>query len=155
MRPSEVRQRILEEHERLRDSIHIVRNLAREAAQGDRSRVPILRRRVVGLDTELRTHLDLEDRHLVPVVLECLGEEAAAVLSREHAEQRALLECVLRRLRDERRDPLPLARELQAFSELLLEDMTREEDELIANTDLWDGLSDDATSVSRLLLNQP
>ena len=155
MRPSEVRQRILEEHERLRDSIHIVRNLAREVAQGNRSRVPILQRRVVGLDTELRTHLDLEDRHLVPVVRECLGEEAAAVLSREHAEQRSLLECVLRRSRDERRDPLPLARELQAFSELLLEDMAREEDELIANTDLWDGLSDDAASVSRLLLDQP
>ena len=33
--------------------------------------------------------------------------------------------------------------------------MTREEDELIANTDLWDGLSDDAASVSRLLLDQP
>jgi hypothetical protein len=109
---------------------------------------------VVGLDTELRTHLDLEDRHLVPVVLECLGEEAAAVLSREHAEQRALLECVLRRSRDERRHPLALARELQAFSELLLEDMAREDDELLANADLWDDLSDDAASVSSLLLDQ-
>ena len=152
MRPSEVRQRILEEHERLRDSIYIVRNLAREVARGDLSRVPILQTYAVGLDSELRTHLDLEDRHLVPVVLECLGEEAAADLSREHAEQRALLECVLRRLRDERRPPLLLARELQTLSELLLEDMAREEEEMLANADLWDGLSDDVSAVSEMLL---
>ena len=155
MRPSEVRQRILEEHERLRDSIYIVRNLAREVARGDPSRVPILQKYAVGLDSELRTHLDLEDRHLVPVVLECLGEQAAAELSREHAEQRALLECVLRRLRDERRPPLLLARELQTLSELLLEDMAREEEELLANADLWDDLSDDVASVSGTLLEAP
>ncbi len=91
MKPSEVRQRILEDHEKLRDSIYIVRNLAREAARGDSSRVTILEKLAVGLGSELRTHLDLEDRHLVPVVLECLGERAAAELSREHGEQRALL----------------------------------------------------------------
>ncbi len=152
MRPSEVRQRILKEHERLRDSIYIVRNLAREAAQGDSSRVSILVKRAVGLGSELRTHLDLEDRHLVPVVLECLGDEAAADLSREHAEQRALLEYILRRLRDERRTPLLLAREPQTLSELLLEDMAREEKELLANADLWDDLSDDVASVSKTLL---
>jgi hypothetical protein len=61
---------------------------------------------------------------------------------------------MLRRLRDERRPPLPLARELQAFSELLLEDMAREEEELLANADLWDDLSDDVASVSELLLEQ-
>ena len=60
-------------------------------------------RLAVTIGSELRTHLDLEDRHLVPVVLECLGERAAADLSREHAEQRALLECVLGRLRCEAR----------------------------------------------------
>ncbi len=152
MKPSEVRQRILEEHEKLRDSIYIVRNLAREAARGDSSRVPTLEKRAVGLGSELATHLDLEDRHLVPVVLECLGEEAAANLSREHAEQRALLEYILRRLRDERRPPLLLARELQTLSELLLEDMAREEEELLANANLWDDLSDDLASVSETLL---
>jgi hemerythrin-like domain-containing protein len=155
MKPTEVRQRILDEHERLRDSIYIVRNLAREAARGDSSRVPMLQKRAVGLDAELRTHLDLEDRHLVPVVLECLGEQAAAELSREHAEQRALLECVLRRLRDDRRPPLLLARELQTLSELLLEDMAREEEELLANANLWDDLSDDVASVSETLLEWP
>ncbi len=152
MRPSEVRQRILEDHERLRDLIYFVRNLAREVARGDLSRVPILQKYAVGLDSELRTHLDLEDRHLVPVVLECLGEQAAAELSREHAEQRALLECVLKRWRDERRPPLPLARELQALSELLLEDMAREEEELLANVNLWDDLSEDAAAASETLL---
>ncbi len=152
MRPSEVRQRILEEHERLRDSIYIVRNLAREAARGDSSRVSILVKRAVGLGSELRTHLDLEDCHLLPVMLECLGEQAAAVLSREHAEQRALLGCVLGRLRDERRPPSLLARELQTLSELLLEDMVREEEELLENANLWDDLSDDVASVSKTLL---
>ena len=154
MRPSEVRQRILEEHERLRDSIYTVRNLARETAGGDSSRVPILKKRAVGLSSELSTHLDLEDRHLVPVVLECLGEQAAADLSREHAEQRALLECVLERLRDERRPSLLLARELETLSELLLEDMAREERELLANADLWDDLSDDVATVSATLLEE-
>ncbi len=102
MKPSEVRQRILDEHEKLRDSIYIVRNLAREVALGDWSRVPILEKLAVGLGNELRTHLDVVDRHLVPVVLVGLGERAAADLSREHAEQRALLEFILGRLRDER-----------------------------------------------------
>ena len=151
MRPSEVRQRILEDHERLRDSIYIVRNLALEEAGGDSSRVPILEKLAVALGSELRTHLDLEDRHLVPVVLECLGERAAADLSREHAEQRALLGCVLGRLRREVRPASLLASELQALSELLLEDMAREEEELLANANLWDDLSDDVVSLSETL----
>ena len=74
MKPSEARQRILEEHEKLRDSIYIFCNLVQEAAQGDSSRVPVLEKLAVGLRSELPTHLDLEVRHLVPVVFECLGE---------------------------------------------------------------------------------
>ncbi len=152
MKPSEVRQRILEDHEKLRDSIYIVRNLALEEAGGDSSRVPILEKLAVALGSELRTHLDLEDRHLVPVVLECLGERAAADLSREHAEQRALLECVLGRLRCEARLASVTASELRTLSELLLEDMAREEEELLANANLWDDLSDDVVSTSEALL---
>ena len=155
MKPSAVRERILEEHEKLRDSIYIVRNLAREAALGDSNRVPILEKLAVGLGNELRTHLDLEDRHLVPVVLECLGERVAKDLSREHAEQRALLECVLGRLRCEQRPAAQWAGELQTLSELLLEDMAREEEEVLANANLWDDLSDDVVSLSEAPLELP
>lgn len=146
MKPSEVRQRFIEDHQGLRISLLVLRDLAGEP-RDDLAWVTDLQKHAVELDRELRTHLDLEERHLVPVVLECLGEQAAADLSREHAEQRALLGCLLGRLREER-PPSLLAHELHTLAELLLDDMAREEEELLSNASLWDDLSDGVASES-------
>lgn len=143
MKPCEVRQRILQEHEKLRSLLQLVSDLARGVSEGEQGIAPALESQARGLDHELRTHLDLEDRHLLPVVLECLGEEAARDLSREHAEQRALLEYVLVRLDDDARSAVLVARDLENLAELLLDDMRGEEEALLANPDLWDDLRED------------
>ncbi len=59
---------------------------------------------------------------------------------------------MLGRLRCEARPASVLASELQTLSELLLEDMAREEEELLANANLWDDLSEDVAAASETLL---
>ena len=110
MKPCEVRARILEEHETLRSLLRLVSDLARSVKDGGEGRVPALESQARKLNHELAAHLDLEDRQLLPVVLECLGEEAASDLSNDHAEQRALLQYVLARLDDTARPAVLLQR---------------------------------------------
>lgn len=138
MKPANVRLKILEDHERLRDLLSDLEEVAQEVAAGDWDRVPALRACALDIDNALRRHLALEDRQLVPLVRDGLGEDAHEALDQEHAEQRALLEYVLSRLQDERRPALLLARELLTLGEVLLEDMLGEEQSLLSNPGLWE-----------------
>lgn len=138
MKPANVRLRILEDHEQLRDLLSGLEEVAHEVAAGDWDRVPELRTSALVIDDALRRHLALEDRRLAPLVRAGLGEDAREALDQEHAEQRALLEYVLSRLQDERRPALLLARELLTLGEVLLEDMLGEEQSLLSNPDLWE-----------------
>ena len=64
------------------------------------------------------------------------GADRAATPCREHAEQRALLEYVLERLRDLQRPSVVLGRELRNFAELLRDEMEYEESTVLPYLEL-------------------
>ena len=138
MASPEVRRRILEDHAELRVVSAAVGAMAERVAKGDATAVGELRRRGRELHERLCSHLDLEDRLLVPAVRKAGtgGLHCAEGLSREHSEQRALLEYVLERLDDLTRPSVLLCRELLNFAELLADDMEYEESAVLPYLDL-------------------
>ena len=132
MDPLDVRDRVLHDHENLRTRLAMVEALTQRASEGEVYALDQLRDRGDELCRKLRRHLDLEDLHLVPLVLKRHGREAAGQLAAEHREQRLLFDFILSRLRDARRPTQLICREMQAFIDLLRDDMDLEEQELLA-----------------------
>jgi hemerythrin-like domain-containing protein len=138
MASPEVRRRVLKDHAELRAVSAAVEVLAEQVAKGDAGSMGALRLRGRELHERLCEHLELEDRLLVPAIREAGsdGLECAESLSREHSEQRALLEYVLERLNDLTRPSAVLGRELLNFAELLADDMEYEESAVLPYLDL-------------------
>ena len=137
MRPDEVRERIRADHEELRGLLSRVGECAHRAASGRADAVADLRAQGLRLSRCFTDHLDLEDAHLVPLLREGRGNDAADRLADEHREQRLLMEFLLGRMRDAARPAVLLVRELETLVELLREDMSHEEKELVDADDLW------------------
>jgi hemerythrin-like domain-containing protein len=131
MHPAELRERVLDDHENLRIRLAMIESLSQRADEGEVDALDQLRDRGDELCRKLGRHLDLEDLHLVPLILETRGREAARQLADEHREQRLLFDFVLARLRDARRPTRLVCREIQAFIDLLRDDMDMEEQELL------------------------
>jgi len=128
MRPSEVRERVLADHEELRGRLERLERLALAAAAGsDDARA--LRGEAESFLDRLAIHMGWEDLHLVPVLREAdsWGEVRIERFGREHREQRELLEYVLRELHDERRPEPVVARRVLDLVALLRADMDEEE----------------------------
>jgi iron-sulfur cluster repair protein YtfE (RIC family) len=91
VKPSEVRARILQDHERLRLALAEVDALVVSVGEGRPAAV--LRDRTRALLAGLEAHLALEDEILFPAVeaMDAWGPVRAARMQAEHAEQRALL----------------------------------------------------------------
>jgi hypothetical protein len=128
MRNSEIRQTILDDHAALRGLFASLRDLLRSEG-GGAGREPAVRSLGAALRERFLTHLDLEDRYLVPALREvdAWGEERANRVSKEHAEQRARLDRLLTHLQDPARPMAELIEELEVLLRDLLEDMTHEE----------------------------
>ena len=130
MQPSEVRRRILEDHERLRRELERVEDLARELVEG----MPIsaLKAEAEGLVKRLLAHMQWEEAHLLPALREAdaWGAERAERLVHDHREQRDLLAFVLGRLRHTTPAAI-VARDLVHLADLLREDMQGEENDLL------------------------
>lgn len=133
MRPSEVRRRILSEHEQLRLLIAEVDALAERVHSGDVEQASRLREQGCELHRQLCLHLDLEDAILVRALREvdAWGEARAEELATEHRDQRELLAYLVQRLEDTTRPPTLLVQDLLHFTALLRDDMTREEREVL------------------------
>ena len=134
MRPSEVREHVLYEHETIRAMLEILENRARQvAAKGSGPLVGPLRLEGETLLETLLTHMRWEDRFLRPALLEAdaWGEERAALLDRDHKEQREMLAFVLGMVRDLSRPRDVIARNLLDLVRLLNEDMEDEEQVLL------------------------
>jgi hemerythrin-like domain-containing protein len=129
MKLSEVRERILADHEVLRRRLAALEEQARRVASGAADAAPWLRAEGEALLALLREHLSWEDRHLAPALRAAgtRGTEHVRALAHEHAEQRELLDDALARLRDGGRPLLLVARNLLDLAALLREDMDREE----------------------------
>jgi hypothetical protein len=133
MQPSQIRRRILEDHEVIRGILLSVEHLSHEVSEGKVRHVGPLRLEGEALLLRLNEHMGWEDRHLRPVLLDTpgWGEERAKRLDRDHREQRELLEYSLGAVQDQSRPPLVLARQLIELVKLLREDMADEENLLV------------------------
>jgi iron-sulfur cluster repair protein YtfE (RIC family) len=129
MQPSEVRDRVLHDHEGLRKQIHEVESLAREVSRGEQPQLGPLRDAAERLLSTLLRHMDWEDRELVPALADsdAWGPERARRLSEEHVEQREFLAGVIEDLQDQQRPPVSLAASMSDLARTLLADMEEEE----------------------------
>lgn len=145
MRPSEVRQTILEDHEALRRSFRKLRDLLHAEGGDGPERDAHVRELGAALRQRFLRHLDLEDRFLVPALrgIDAWGPERAERVSREHAEQRERLERLLADLRDPARPVEALVAELDELVRDLLIDMEHEERAVLSE----DLLRDDVISI--------
>jgi hemerythrin-like domain-containing protein len=129
---NEVRERVLLDHDALREVLTRVEDLATQVASGE-PLADALRSEGRALHETLCDHVDWEDENLAPVLRAAgpRGEERADQLAREHREQRELLDYTLERLRDESRPAVVLARDLLGLVTLLREDMVDEERDML------------------------
>jgi iron-sulfur cluster repair protein YtfE (RIC family) len=127
MRPSDVRRRVLSDHEELRGRLDLLERLAEAVRQGGET--ARLRAEAESLLDRLAIHMSWEDLYLVPVLREAdaWGEVRTARFADEHREQRELLEYVLRSLHDQSRPGPVVASNVLDFVALLRADMVDEE----------------------------
>ena len=132
----EAQDEILREHAELRRMIAEVDDVLERFSRGEREATAALRSSAGALYTRFIAHLVLEDRVLVPSLLDRFGPPAAEPLVRDHAEQRALLGYLIRRLSPRAAPTQLVANDLRQFLALLREDMEDEERmlaEILAN----------------------
>ena len=131
MRPSEVRARVLEDHEGLRADLDRLEGLAQRVRRDDCSErdVDALRSDAQTLLDKLRVHMQWEDRYLLPALrsADAWGEERAKRLVDDHREQRALLDFILERLLDDGRPDELVFSDVFGLIAFLRLDMAEEE----------------------------
>lgn len=149
MERREIHGRILSEHRALRALVSDIDGLVEHFEGGDPSSVERLRDGARDLYLRFEAHLSFEDVALLPALHRTRGAAEAEALVREHAEQRELLDFLLRRLALPGRPETLLARELQQFGALLREDM-QEEERRLASGAAADGSAGLAPIVARL-----
>ena len=145
MRPSEIRERILHDHETIRAMLVSVESVSLQVIDGESRLVGPLRFEAETLLERLLTHMDWEDQYLRPALLEAdaWGQQRALHLDRDHREQREMLEYALASIEDQSRPPLVISRQVLDLVRLLRKDMNDEE-ELLVNDRV---LRDDVVSV--------
>lgn len=133
MNPAQVRQRILEEHARLRAMLAELVPMAERFERGDGAIADALQEQAMALYESFAAHLLHEENTLEPALRArgTEGQRLAERLAHEHREQRELLAYLVARLRDQPRPTLLVAREIVHFAEYLRLDMAHEESTLL------------------------
>jgi hypothetical protein len=128
MQPSELRERVLEDHARLRRDLAELERLA-SCVREQPGRLEELRRNAEALLMQLQTHMRWEESHLVPALrdTDAWGRERAERLIDEHGEQREVIDLVVEQLWDGKRSAVLVGRDVVRLIGLLLEDMAAEE----------------------------
>ena len=129
MQPSEVRDRILRDHDELRRKLYAIERLAKEVGHDERRHVGPLRTSAERLLADLREHMRWEDRYLAPALedSDAWGPERAEQLAEDHREQRNYLAGVIAELQDQVRPAAVLATHLLELVRRVLRDMEEEE----------------------------
>lgn len=146
LKPSEVRERILEEHDQLRRLLIDLDALAAAVLDGKAGLGARLRDKATEIYEVLRAHIDLEDRILAPALRETpgFGELRERRLLEHHAEQRKAFESAIAELRVGPPSPESLARRVREMVADVRMDMAHEDKDLL-NPEL---LKDDPINVS-------
>ena len=132
MRPSEVRERVLADHERLRADFERIEALARAARDGALERFSDLRVAGDALLARLLAHMRWEESYLLPALRDSdsWGAERATRLIKDHRDQRELFRFFHSRLGEIDSWPV-LAQRLSDLIALLRDDMAEEERDLL------------------------
>ena len=129
MQPSEVRRRILDDHEKLRAMLTQLEATAAQVLTGEAQLLGSLRTEGTALLSTLREHMHWEDVYLRPALLaaDAWGRERAERLDHDHEEQRELLGWAVESVEDQSRPAPVIARTMLDLVRLVREDMTDEE----------------------------
>ena len=127
--PSAVRGRILSDHAVLRGMLDRIEVLARSVLQGKDGPGDELRQQASALQASLRAHLELEERILVPTLLEAdaWGPQRVERFHVEHARQREIMDALWFAYPLCERPMLEVALVVWGFARLLRGDMASEE----------------------------
>jgi iron-sulfur cluster repair protein YtfE (RIC family) len=133
MRASEVRHRILSDHDQLRCDFERVEVLASEVLRRPDARLPELRAVGEAMLQRLAAHMRWEESYLFGALrdADAWGAERAARLVRDHRSQRELLRVVRERLCDGSHPAALLVAELRRLVVLLRADLGEEERDLL------------------------
>ena len=133
MQPSEIRQRILSDHQLLKIMASEIQDLALRIQAGEVYLSGKLRERGRNLYECFCRHIDLEDVILVSALhnADAWGEERAKELRDEHREQREVLTYLLERLFDPTQPQILMVHDLLNFAAWLCDDMRHEEETLL------------------------
>ena len=132
MRPSEVRSRILRDHEALSERLTALQRFADEAVESNGEACARTREFACGVVEELADHLDVEEQLLVPMLrdMDAWGPLRADELRQHHDQQWR----GLKRLRDRVSSPLQppeLAAHIALMVQLLQHELAQEAHELL------------------------
>lgn len=126
---NKVRRRILDEHTRISGWLAELEHLASRLRTGEPGLDEDVTRRVKAFRTFFLSHLDLEERILVPA-LRRSGDESVAIADRliqEHTAQRAMVARFVEGVAAESSAPVDLAKAVVDFVEDIRADMRAEE----------------------------
>lgn len=129
MDPSEVRARVLADHERLRQGLAEVEHLAEEVIGSGQGLIGNLRQAAIDLLESLAAHMSWEDLYLAPALkdADAWGPERLARLEAEHRQQREELQELLAALEEQHRPATVLASRVLEWANTLHADMEEEE----------------------------
>jgi hypothetical protein len=127
--PSTIRERILCDHAVLRRMLSRIEVLARSVLEGRNGFGQELLLQAGALEATLRDHLELEERILVPALLEAdaWGPQRVERFHVEHARQREIMDALWRTHPLGERPTLEVALVVWGFARLLRGDMASEE----------------------------
>lgn len=133
MSSSDILERFLEDHARLRGKSEVLEALALRVLRGDEDLGLALRLKGEEVQEHLARHMAWEEVTLLPALKGVSGgPEVATKLLSEHAAQRAHLADCLEALGNAEPRPAELAKTILALLERLQRDMLAEEQEVLA-----------------------
>jgi hypothetical protein len=136
--PSAVRRLLLGQHQDLRQILLEADRLARIVQQGNPSQIAPLRATALAVASNLSAHIHDEETWAVPYLREAdaWGPVRARQMREEHEAQRAAIAALLRL--EERGDGAELANGMRALVANILDDMRREDRDLLGEAILRD-----------------
>ena len=130
MRLEEARDKIIDDHTRLRGRLDVIERLTERVLTGESSCGDSFFFECETMFADLAQHIHWEDRNLAPALIDH-DAKRGALLEQDHREQRLLMRYVIDRLRDPTRPAVLVARTMLDFGIALRQDMRREEVETL------------------------